>query len=174
MKKILLLGILFLLGCATDPWVGVNADKLKTAWGEPLKIEDDGKGGQILDYDLGTFYVDSSGTIYKTKSNYNQVHVPPENKWIGKKVEELVAEKGLPSITLDDGNGGKVLQYRYEKTVPAGGGWSEPYGPSRSYSINGKSVFIGGTKIYKPPTSKKTITFASYYVNASGIIYEVK
>jgi len=188
MKKTALLLIIILVGCATteidavDPWVGASTDKLRTTWGTPLKIEDDGTGGQILTYKVGAFYVDSFGTIYQTKTNYERPPKPPiEGKWVGKSVKELIADKGSPDVTLDDGKGGKILRYSYHGistiTIPA-----TP--EKRSYSSGPRGYYKDGRYIPIPQTptrytQPRTITRSSnyhieniYYINSSGIIYK--
>ena len=171
MKKMALLLILVLAGCATatDPWIGASADKLKTTWGEPLKMEDDGTGGQILTYELGFFYVDSSGIIYQTETNYNRP--PAVDKWVGKNVKELIAEKGSPSKTFNDGNGGQILRYTYSKTLTTPGGWSHSSGPT-GYYRDGRYIYTPPISKYTPPRSSKITSIKNFYVNTSGIIYK--
>jgi hypothetical protein len=176
MKRVIWLVVLLLMGCATaieavDPWIGASVDKLKTTWGVPLKIEDDGTGGQILTYEVGIFCVDSSGTIYQTNTNYERP--PTVDKWVGKNVKELIAEKGSPSHITDLGDGGQTLEYRYTETITTPGSWSSPIGPTGFYE-DGRYVNMPRTRVYTQPKTIKRIIKKVFYVNKSGIIYETE
>lgn len=78
------------------------------------------------------------------------------NTWVGHTEHDLILSKGAPSISSDDGDGGKVLSYRQTNYTTVA--------TPASYTNNG---FINPSIA----RTNENTTYMDFYVNSSGVIY---
>ena len=76
--------------------------------------------------------------------------------WVGHHKSELILKWGPPSRTADDGKGGEILIYEYQRNLG-----QEP-GTVRS---------SGGQIVYTEPTQRTYIATRMFWVDEKGIIY---
>lgn len=82
------------------------------------------------------------------------------SNWVGKDKSELIQRLGPPNYQENDGSGGKILIYKYNRNAG---------------QIPGKAKLdYSGNLSYTYPTSIQGNTVLQFYVNSRGIIYHYR
>ena len=95
-----------------------------------------------------------------------------EEQWIGRDRNSLIAVKGTPDQTMDNGLGGQIYTYveigsftlsESATTKPPGGIWTSKYGWQ----------YDGAETTYIAPQTFTTKTKNMFWINSAGEIYKV-
>ena len=108
-----------------------------------------------------------------------QVKEELQKTWEGRNANDLVAELGPPTQTLDDGKGGRILIYTTTKHHHSPGQAFTTYqGTGQAYYSGGKSAYSTGSgtgyTFTTPGQSFSRSKHQMFWVNDQGVIYRVE
>ncbi|MCH8269323.1 MAG: hypothetical protein IH846_17620 [Acidobacteria bacterium] len=117
----------------------------------------------------------TAGCLHPIRNTNNRMQ-----GWVGHHESELIQSWGPPTETADDGAGGKILIYRYEKsyTTPGKAVTRTKTTPSvicaRGPGIqpcNDVGSTSTSTTVITPPKTRTYVQSRMFYVNKKGYVY---
>lgn len=93
------------------------------------------------------------------------------NSWVGSSSSDLIAKWGPPSQVFNDGSGGTVMVWAYQRSYTVPG--NATTNTTGSATLSGNTVYGSSTSrtTYNPAQNYGWTAYRMFWVNQSGIVY---